>query len=1332
MKRSLCGKLHVSVSCILILFSLTFYAKEWKYYHLDNDNGLSNSSINTIFQDHTGVMWFGTWDGLNRFDGNEFRQYGPEHNNPHSLSHPVIRNIAEEDNTYLWIVTDRGLNRFNIKSGNVDRYYLQNRKNYIYKENEFKCVANKRKGIIATLESNKFYKFNPQAKHFDKLRMPYLHISEIENLFFDAHGFLWIQGNKRLYKVNIGRNGSCRLINIINPAKGTERVHFDGKRYIWAQAGKRLYKYDTFTKGKGFTVTPWSIEGTLNAVCITTKAIYAGTTDGCWQLSGNKKEGLITGVSVLSLYAGERDILWIGTDGHGIYEYYRHSSFIHKITLNDGKVPVNFPVRSILLDRKDNLWIGSKGGGLACMTINKEKKFQKRGDYNVGPGKTNNSVLSLCNGTRGRIWIGTDGYGLLMGKEGLPGIRPVKFRSAADREKVYSIYAIIQDGERVLYVGSSGGGLLKLLLDPQGESVIQVKEYLNDRRRNTIESNIVYSIINDGHYLWIGTRGGGLERFDKKAQTFTTFYNTMSSNSLSSDDVISLLKDRQGRIWAGTTQGLNLMVIRNGQIRFRCIDKRNGLANANIHGIQEDRSGNIWVSTSKGLARISRRNFKVINFNYKDGLQGNEFSDGASYGTKDGKQLYFGGTNGLNVIYPSLMEKDNFMPRIVPDRVWIDNEIKCFSKTIDANYNTGSIRLSFSILDYIDNDKCRLAYHLTRKTLFGKENQPWIFLNNNNKEIILNKLPPGTYLLSVIQSNANQKWSSHPYTLRIVVHSPLWLQWWAILIYILLGAGIIRWVYHSKKAKLIIKHKLEMQEQQQQQREDIHHAKLRFFTNATHDFSNSITLIYGAVEKLKKNKIMSKLDRGMISVIDKNTNIMDKQIQQLTEFQDIETKSIEIFLEEVNIAELEKYILDNFIDPIQIKGINLSFKAAPPVLCWSTDRSILEKITYIIFSNAVKSTIKNGQMIILSRVYKQELIIECTYEGMGPDPEDLANIYNKYTALDKFEKDMSNGSKSYDSIGLAVCNDLIKILDGTFSIDTKGTSTVFTLTLPRKMKASSNPPVLMQESRKDTVATIFTEKLKKILIVEKQKEMADLIKDALQERYDVFVTSTDKESKDLIEKTSMNLIIYDLSSDVKAEELINDVKNGNDTKYIPIIVLSSDPSTENHIKILENGASMFIQKPFYPSYLQAAVRRILQENDLMKNFSSSPLAFREKYDNISVTEQDKKFLKQSIEVISRNFSDEDYDQNTLSKDLTISRTQLYRKMKRLTGMTPGDFIRTYRMKQAERMLIQSDHTVSEIIVACGFRNRAYFYRKFTEIHNCSPKDFKEQKGEGQA
>jgi AraC-like DNA-binding protein len=244
--------------------------------------------------------------------------------------------------------------------------------------------------------------------------------------------------------------------------------------------------------------------------------------------------------------------------------------------------------------------------------------------------------------------------------------------------------------------------------------------------------------------------------------------------------------------------------------------------------------------------------------------------------------------------------------------------------------------------------------------------------------------------------------------------------------------------------------------------------------------------------------------------------------------------------------------------------------------------------------------------------------------------------------------------------------------------------------------------------------------------------MADLIKDALQERYDVFVTSTDKESKDLIEKTSMNLIIYDLSSDVKAEELINDVKNGNDTKYIPIIVLSSDPSTENHIKILENGASMFIQKPFYPSYLQAAVRRILQENDLMKNFSSSPLAFREKYDNISVTEQDKKFLKQSIEVISRNFSDEDYDQNTLSKDLTISRTQLYRKMKRLTGMTPGDFIRTYRMKQAERMLIQSDHTVSEIIVACGFRNRAYFYRKFTEIHNCSPKDFKEQKGEGQA
>jgi len=1326
MKRNFYFKPHVLVSCALILFSLTFYAKGWKYHHLDNDNGLSNSSINTIFQDDAGVMWFGTWDGLNRFDGNEFRQYGPEHNNPHSLSHPVIRNIAEENNTYLWIVTDRGLNRFNIKSGNVDRYYLQNRKNYIHRENEFKCVANKRTGIIATLESNKFYRFNSQTKHFEKLRMPCLHIREIENLFFDPHGFLWVQGNKKLCKVNIERNGSCKLINTIKLAKETERVQFDGKRYIWAQVGKRLYKYDTFIKCKTFIATPWNINGTLNAVCITAKGVYAGTTDGCYKLSDNKKEDLITGVSVLSLYAGERGILWIGTDGHGIYEFYRHSSFIHKITLNEKDTPINFPVRSILLDRKGNLWIGSKGGGLTCMTINQEKKFQEKENYNVGSGKTNNSVLSLCNGTKGRIWIGTDGYGLLMGKEGSPGIKPIEFKSPADREKVYSIYAIIQDGERVLYVGSSGGGLLRLTLGPLG-NVIQVKQYLNDKRRNTIESNIVYSIINDGHYLWIGTRGGGLERFDKKAQTFTTFYNNPNSNSLSSNDVISLLKDRDGRIWAGTTQGLNLMTTKNGQVKFKCIDKRNGLANANIHGIQEDHFGNIWVSTSKGLARISKYNFKVINFNYKDGLQGNEFSDGASYGTKDGKQLYFGGTNGLNVIYPSLMEKDNFMPRIIPDRVWIDNEIKCFPQTIDTNYNTGSIRISFSILDYINNDKCRLAYHLTRKSLFGKENQPWIFLNNNNKEIILNKLPPGTYLLSVMQSNANQKWSSHPYNLQIVVHSPLWLQWWAILMYILLATGIIRLIYHSKKAKLIIKHKLEMQEQQQQQREDIHHAKLRFFTNATHDFSNSITLIYGAVEKLKNDKMMSKLDRSMISVIDKNTNIMDKQIQQLTEFQDIETKSIAIFIEEVNIIELEKYILDNFIDYVRIKGINLSLEATPSILFWSTDRSILEKVIYIIFSNAVKSTTKNGQIIIQSKVYKQELIIECTYEGIGPNPEDLANIYNKYTALDKFEKDMSNGNKSYNSIGLAVCNDLIKILDGTFSIDTKGTSTIFKLILPLKTKAISNPPMLMRESIKGTDSTIFTKKLKKILIVEKQKEMADLIKDSLQEQYDVFITSTDKESRDLIHKTSMNLIIYDLSSETKADELIDDVKKGNDTKYIPVIVLSSDPSTENHIKILENGASMFIQKPFYPSYLQAAVKRILQENDLMKNFSKSPLAFREKYDNIYISEQDKEFLKQTTEVISRNFNNEDYDQNDLSKDLTISRTQLYRKMKKLTGMTPGDFIRTYRMRQAERMLIQSDHTISEIIIACGFRNRAYFYRKFTEMHNCSPKDFKEQK-----
>ena len=1346
------------IFCLLISFSLS--AKNYDIVNLTNNDGLSNSSINSIYQDSSGLLWFGTWDGLNVYNGRNFKTYKPDPGNAQSISNNIIRDIVEEQKNIQWIATDRGINRLDTRKNTFERFFTDKGNQTIFSEHSFYIARNSSNRIFASIYALGVFFFNAVSHQFEHLKA--VQNFRTKKIFFDLDDNLWVYTeDKVLFKIVFkkGKSKTPAIENVVQfqHVKNIESVFYHSNNEIWMQTtDEKFYSYHI---SEGVVIeSPIKTEktGVLRAMLFMNGYQLWGAASGLYRynLKTNVLETVLPNVSVLSLIAGTQQIVWVGTDTQGVWQLSPSREKFHTYSAENIPAFGSSAVRTFFEDRNRALWVGTKGSGIYTFnrkTDNQESGFNQH--FTTANGLLNNSVFTVVEGQENEYWIGTDGRGInYYDTKKLKMCTLLVSDSLRRKVNLSSVYSILPTDNNVLWVGTSGYGMYKLEIDRSTNpySIKNYKQYIFKNNHSSLSNNIVYSIIrDDASHLWIATRGGGLNRFNRQTEQFQNFrFSSNSSDFISSDDILCLYKDTRGILWAGTSMGLNKLIrLENGKPVFTRYTEKEGMPNNTIHGILEDKEHNLWLSTNKGLAELvhDRKNTRIVSYFKKDGLQNNEFSDGAFYQSPYSHQFYFGGISGFNVFNPLEITHSNYIPSLIMDAFFVDNietnfsdflAMKSSDQTLILSYKIKSFSFKFIPLDYLSGTKCEISY------LLEGYQKDWIQLGTSNT-IVFTNLPTGKYVLKVRCSNADKIWSEQYFSLPIIMRPPWWASTIAYFCYFVLLIGLVIVIHRFIKNQLNARNNILLKELEKQKIEEIHQAKLRFFTNIAHEFSNSLTLIYGPCEQLLRTHATDGFTRKYINIIKSNSERMQTLIQQLIDFRKAETGHLQLKIERVYIPELVKFVIDNFMEVLEQKEIQLSLTFSPKTFHWQTDRDSIEKIVFNLVSNAVKYTPANHEINVVVETIDDRLFIRVTNTGVGIKLAYQQSIFDRFEVLDRFEMQVSKGIETRNGIGLALCKNIVEVLQGTISVESDGeTSTSFIVSLPElaldKTQNSINSaapiPKSIVETNEDElhdkirISIPDTKKEGMVLIIDDEKEIRELLSDFLSDRYEVAEAANGQEAIELMRIRMPLIIVCDIIMPVmNGVEFVKTMKEQELTRHIPIILLSSKSSVESQIEGLEVGADAYLSKPFHPRHLEALIESLLHRNQAVLAYSESAYAALEQFEGKLVHKEDKDLMLRITQIIHDQMDNESLTLDFIASETALSKMQLYRKMKEIIGQTPTEYIRSIRLKQAEKLLKTTNKTVQEIMYTCGFNNKAYFYREFAKKYHLTPKEYRNQK-----
>ncbi|WP_073482345.1 MULTISPECIES: hybrid sensor histidine kinase/response regulator transcription factor [unclassified Flavobacterium] len=1332
---------------------------EYSAEQLDNNKGLSNSSINAIFQDSDNLLWIGTWDGLNRYDGSNFKIYRPEANNENSLSNQVILKIDEDSNGNIWIVTIHGINRFDKKTGTFQRYYFSRKDISPLSESEFNMALDSSKRVFCAAKNWGIGYF--EGDSFQLLNSKNLPKKAVKKMQFTQKGELLVLfENNDLYKLSI------------ETAKSGKKA-ISGIKLI----SKNIQSFDEISKQKIVIV---SLNGHSSLYSLNNE-ILPFHKNHIEKIIGKIADGLIvldkSGYAVLDqngvevkkdwlkhlknkttvLIQGNENIFWAGTDGDGIFKISPLKKPFNLVSKTEVPELDGAIVRAFLELEDHSFLIGTKGKGLFKFApnfyLNPDKSLEYK-NYNENNSAINNSVFCLHKGQNDLIFIGTDGDGITVYDSKKSKLVTWKEIIGSDACSYFkSVYSIYQDENGFIWVGTNGYGMFRFKIEHLGNNlkVSDFKNYAaNNNQSNALSSNIVFSIIpKNKNQLWIGTRLGGLNLFDIKSERFYAYRNHKNDpESLSNNDILCLVTDAKNRLWIGTSLGLNLLETKNGKPVFKSFTVKDGLPNNTIHGIVCDKKNNLWLSTNFGLSNFNVKKLNFTNYTKNEGLQNNEFADGAFYQNLKSDFIFMGGIKGFNYFLPQNIKESSIIPDLFIDKISGQNQPLPYYQglviapnstshpSIVLNHNQNFFDIELTALTFINTEKCQYAYQLKN---FDKD---WNVIDNR-RIISFTNVPKGNYSLWIKWSNSDGVWTEPVQAVDIRVKPVYWQSNIAFLIYALLLLAFAFFIqsYYKKRQSLnqnILFRKREM---------EIHENRLTFFTEIAHEFQTPLTLIVGPIQKLSEVTNLSERNTKFIHMIQRNSSRLLFLTQQLLEFRKAEFDHIEVNVKNFDLVNLIEQIAELFDEWAIEKNISYSLDIPPVLLGWF-DKDKIEKIVFNLMSNAFKYTPENGEIILkfsIQDIGSEKLNITITNTGKGISKEESDSLFDQFF-LAKLNNETDN-TMFRTGIGLAYVKKLITALRGKISVSSQeNVETTFTVLLPcnkdsfdEKELDSTVSPILIsnhlknileetpvkEEETPDKISSLshITDDRKAILVVEDEKEIHLLINDLLDQKYKLITAYNGLEALKIIENEIPDLIISDVMMPfMDGIEFCKIIKNDLKTCHIPFIMLTAKDSVLHRIEGIESGANSYIAKPFYPDHLLIRVQKLLEEKELISRHFTQDTPI-ENLASLPINNDEKDFIKKVIDLIRRNIDNENLQSLYIEKELGISNSQLYRKIKQIFGFTPGDLIRTIRLKYAAELLRKNILTVSEVCYSSGFNNRSYFYREFKKLYNTTPKNY---------
>ncbi|MBS5701451.1 MAG: response regulator [Bacteroides cellulosilyticus] len=1326
--------------CILCCFPHLIHAYSLRQF--SNKNGLSNSAILSLYQDHQGVIWIGSCDGLNIFDGTNIHVYNPVNPTKAPLSGNLINDIMETEKDVLWIQTNYGLDRLDTKLQTSKSFTEFKDKNYMAKSRDNDLFIVKDDGYI--------YYYQPEKQLFQKLEVPQIAFGHVLSTIIDKNNILWVfTSNNDTRSYQIIKNKEEIALTPNNLFKHSEQllwafaeedlVYFIDKTYS-------LYEYD-FGNQQQYFIADLKAEvetrGEVSSIIKQQNDYYIGfKSSGLIVLKYMSNQKIKYQMQDTEIHSGifclmkdkYQDIVWIGTDGQGVYMYFNDAFSITNTLLDTPVYQINNPVRTVYYDEEQTLWIGTKGGGILRIRnyspeTNAAVSFDRISISNST--LTDNTVYCFAPGSANRLWIGTENglnYYSYQNKQ------LKAFTVIADGKKVKYVHSINELNDTTLWVSTVGEGIVKVILDKAGSSP-SVKSatriVLDDGR---MASNYFFTSFQENDsILWFGNRGYGAYRLNVETEQLTPYRFDNVVNSQTANDIFAIYKNEKG-YWLGTSSGL----LHFNEDYSHYHDRADLFSNNTVHGILEDQQNNLWISTNQGLVRFNPKTNTGQTYDRENGLEVTEFSDGAFYKDSRTETLFFGGTNGFVTVKPNAYIMADYMPQINLKGLSIfgkEYNIHDFlhdkkgKKILQLDYSRNFFCIDFMAIDYINGNNYSYSYKL------DEVSSQWIE-SGTSASAIFSNLAPGQYTLLVKYKNNMNGKECEPQKLLIQITPPWYLSNWAYILYFILIAlfcilAVYRIVHQYRRKQHRMIEKLN-----REKKEEVYESKLRFFTNITHEFCTPLTLIYGPCEKILAYPQSDSYIRKYGKMIQQNTEKLNGLILELLEFRRLETGHKVLSIQRLSVSDKLQNIAESFCELAENKNLNYRLDIEPDIE-WNTDISCFSKIVNNLISNAFKYTPEEGNITIGLKVENQLLTLNISNSGKGIAKENLAKIFDRYKILDSFEM---NGKNSRNGLGLAICKNMVTLLNGEINVSSiQNEITTFTVTLPelsptaqeaetpQKVYATGPLNTNTEPMELEQTTVNFDTSKHTVMIIDDDPSMLWFVSEIFVDKYNVLSFNNAAEALASLELKQPDLIISDvMMPEIDGLSFAQKIKQNKLWSHIPLILLSALHHEDDQVKGIEAGAEVYVTKPFNVKYLEKVVYRLIKrESDLKEYYSSIFSSFKVENGNC-IHKEDQEFLDKVIETIEKNITNPDLSVELLSSDLGYSTRQFYRKLKPITDKSPADIIKEYRLTMAERLLLTKNYTIEEIMDKTGFNNRGTFYKLFSQRFGMPPRQYREQ------